>query len=254
VSDAPISSFFERLPVELRPGVSAMAQRVRKAAQAKLYFGKYRGTVVANNDPERQGRLKVRVPEVLGQGTTKWAVPCVPYAGKRAGFYAVPSAGTTVFVEFEAGDLARPVWTGALWDGTAVPADERGASVTPAVKVLRSEQGLLLALHDDQKRIALADSIGANVLTIEVQRSVVTIKAAQKVVVDAPIVELSANARHPGVHGDSLLVYLNAIVAMFNTHIHPGQTAGSTPVTPAPPVPPLPPATPDLLSFMVKLG
>jgi hypothetical protein len=51
-----------------------------------------------------------------------------------------------------------------------------------------------------------------------------------------------------------LLAYLNQLVAMFNTHIHPGElAAGFIPVTPMPPVPPFPPATPNLLSFKVFL-
>ena len=216
----------------------------RKAAPAKLYFGKYRGTVAANDDPQRQGRIRVRVPEVLGQTMTAWAVACVPYAGKRAGFHAIPAEGTTVFVEFEAGDLARPIWTGALWDGPDVPPDERSTPATPAVKILRSEQGLLVALHDDQNRIAISDSAGTNLLTIDVQRGVITIKAAQRVVIDAPVIDLSSNARHPAMHGDTLFTYLNQLVVMFNSHVHQGQS---------PPLMPLLPPTPGMLSLKVRL-
>jgi hypothetical protein len=57
------------------------------------------------------------------------------------------------------------------------------------------------------------------------------------------------------VFGDNLLQYLNQLVTMFNTHLHPGElAAGVLPVTPAPPVPPFPPATPSLLSMKVKTG
>ena len=57
-------------------------------------------------------------------------------------------------------------------------------------------------------------------------------------------------ATHPAVFGDQLLTYLNQLVAMFNSHVHPGElAAGFLPVTPAPPVPPFPPATPALLSI-----
>jgi hypothetical protein len=52
-----------------------------------------------------------------------------------------------------------------------------------------------------------------------------------------------------------LLLYLNQLVSLYQTHIHPGELAlGVFPVTPAPPVPPLPPPTPDLLSTKVKTG
>jgi hypothetical protein len=122
------------------------------------------------------------------------------------------------------------------------------------VKILRSEQGLLLALHDDNQTIALSDSNGNNLLQIKAQQGEVTVKAGTKVVVDAPQIELVANATHSAVFGDSLLQFLSQLVTMFNTHMHPGQMAGPFPVTPMTPVPPLTPPTPDLLSMKVKLG
>jgi hypothetical protein len=122
------------------------------------------------------------------------------------------------------------------------------------VKIARSEQGLLLALHDDSQTIALSDSNGANILKIEVQQGQVTLKATTKVVVEGPQIELVASATHPGVFGDSLTTYLSQVVTMFNAHMHPGQMAGPIPVTPAPPVAPLTPPTPDMLSMKVKLG
>ena len=79
-------------------------------------------------------------------------------------------------------------------------------------------------------------------------------QAATKVVVEAPQIELVQNATHPLVFGDNLLQYLNQLVAMFNSHIHPGETLFGLPITPAPPVPPFPPATPSLLSMRVKCG
>jgi hypothetical protein len=82
----------------------------------------------------------------------------------------------------------------------------------------------------------------------------VTLKASTKIVVEAPQIELVANATHPGVFGDSLMTYLNQVVTTFNTHMHPGQMAGPIPVTPMIPVGPLMPPTPDMLSMKVKLG
>ena len=40
------------------------------------YFGKYRGTVLNNIDPMQLGRLLVQVPDVLGVGTSSWAIAC----------------------------------------------------------------------------------------------------------------------------------------------------------------------------------
>jgi hypothetical protein len=68
-------------------------------------FGIYRALVVSADDPTGQRRLLVTVPEVLEAAV--WALPCVP-AGSRA----TPGAGSSVWVQFEAGNPARPVWVG----------------------------------------------------------------------------------------------------------------------------------------------
>jgi hypothetical protein len=76
-----------------------------------------------------------------------------------------------------------------------------------------------------------------------------------KVVVEAPQIELVENSTHPLVFGDNLLQYLNQIVQIYNTHLHPGELAlGVFPVTPIIPMAPMPPATPELLSFKVTTG
>lgn len=90
---------------------------------AEKYFGKYRGLVLNNIDPEQKGRLMVQVPDVLGLGLSSWAMPCVPMAGIQMGTYFVPLIGSGVWVEFEGGDPDYPIWTGGFWGSAAeVPA------------------------------------------------------------------------------------------------------------------------------------
>lgn len=90
---------------------------------AEKRYGKYRGMVLNNIDPEQRGRLLVQVPDVLGLGTSSWAMPCVPMAGIQMGTYFVPLIGGGVWVEFEAGDPDHPIWTGGFWGSAAeVPA------------------------------------------------------------------------------------------------------------------------------------
>lgn len=218
------------------------------------HYGKYRGTVTDVQDPRKQGRLRAKVPEILGDVATGWALPCAPYAGSKTGSYSVPPEGAGVWIEFEAGDVSRPIWAGCWWPSDELPTDEGGSAATPDVKITRSEQGLLLAFHDDTQVIALSDENGENLLKLEIQQGVVTLKASTKVVVDAPQIELVANASHSGVFGDSLLTYLQQVVATFNAHTHPGQVAGPYPVTPMTPVSPFTAPTSDMLSTKVKLG
>jgi hypothetical protein len=84
-------------------------------SEGKKFFGKYRGTVINNIDPEQIGRIQAIVPAVSNVVPTSWAMPCVPFAGKSEGFFAVPQIGSGVWIEFEGGDPDKPIWVGGFW-------------------------------------------------------------------------------------------------------------------------------------------
>ncbi len=213
------------------------------------FFGKYRGTVKDNKDPTQRGRLEVLVPAVMDQEPV-WAMPCVPYAGDNMGFHAIPEPGAGVWIEFEAGDPSYPIWVGCYWADNQVPQNESETSATPPLKIIRSEQGLMVTLDDQQQVITLSDKKGNNLIKLEVQQGKITVKGSQKVVVEAPQIELVANATHPIVFGDQLLQYLNQLVQLVQTHTHTSPAPGPT----SPPVTPFPPPTSTLLSQKVKSG
>jgi hypothetical protein len=177
----------------------------------------------------------------------------VPYAGTGAGFFAIPPIGAGVWIEFEAGDVSRPIWTGAWWATGEVPMDEKGIPAqAPTTKIFRTEFGLLMAYDDLAQTITISDALGLNLMTVKVLEGTIQIKSAVRVVLEAPLIQHGQGAFHPAVFGDQLLAYLNQLVAMFNSHVHPGELAGGfIPVTPAPPVPFFPPATPSLVSTKV---
>lgn len=219
------------------------------------HYGKHRGLVTDNKDPSNLGRLRAKVPEVLRDVETGWALPAAPYAGDGIGLFSVPPENSGVWIEFESGDVSRPIWTGCWWADDQRPENYDGTKATPSLKIVRSEQGLIVSLDDDGQTISLSDDSGDNIVTIEVKKGQVTVKGATKVVVDAPQIELVEDSTHPVVFGDELLTYLNEIVNLYATHMHPGEMAlGVLPVTPMTPVPPLSPATPSLLSTRVKTG
>jgi Type VI secretion system/phage-baseplate injector OB domain len=217
--------------------------------QADRFYGKYRGLVSDNADPSNLGRVKATVPEVLGSVPTGWALPCAPYAGNGVGLFTIPPKGAGVWIEFEAGDVSRPIWTGTWWGDNERPADNQGAKAMPAQKILRSESGLLVSLDDDGKTITLSDQNGSNLLEIAVQGGTIKLTAATSVTLEATTIKHGQGAAHPAVFGDDLLQYLSQLVTQFNTHVHPGELAiGILPVTPAPPVAPWSPPSPSLLS------
>lgn len=215
----------------------------------RRFYGKYRGIVTDNKDPRNIGRVQARVPEVLGQtAATGWALPCVPYAGKEQGSFLIPPVDAGVWIEFEAGDVSRPIWSGCWWAEEQTPDRAK-----PTQKVILSEQGLRVMLDDEEKSITISDKDKKNLLTIQTSDGQLTLKAQGKVVIDAPAIRVGgADASQSAVLGDNLVTYLNQLVTTFNTHVHTG-TAGPIPVQTLPPLPPSaqpPPIT--LLSTKTK--
>jgi len=86
------------------------------------YFGKYRGKVMNNVDPQQQGRIQVSVPAIFGDIPLNWAMPCSPYAGMQNAFFAIPPLQANVWVEFEGGNSEKPIWSGCFWGTGEVPA------------------------------------------------------------------------------------------------------------------------------------
>ncbi len=110
----------------------------------KKFYGKYRGTVSSNTDPEQRGRLQAKVPDVLGDNNSSWALPAVPYAGKNVGLFLVPPTGALVWIEFEQGDPDYPIWSGCFWGEGDAPASPG----TPGTKVLKTDVATITI--DDQ--------------------------------------------------------------------------------------------------------
>ncbi len=137
------------------------------------YFGKYRGIVAEVGENDRLGQLKARVPEVFGEDqSSPWAMPCVPYAGADHGLALLPEEDDGVWIEFEAGDISRPIWTGCWWADDEMP-DAAG----PQTKALVTTGGHQLILDDDRNEIRLVHAGGAEIVMTD---SDITIKIGGK--------------------------------------------------------------------------
>jgi uncharacterized protein involved in type VI secretion and phage assembly len=155
------------------------------------FYGKYRGTVVDNADPQQLGRLEVVVPQVSGNNPISWAMPCVPYAGPGVGFFMLPPVGARVWVEFEGGDVDYPIWVGGFWDQTS---DIPASSPTPDIKIIKTDTATLL----------LDETPGAEAITIETSSGMKIILNTQgielddgqgaKVKLQGPTVSINGNA------------------------------------------------------------
>ncbi len=113
----------------------------------KFFFGKYRGIVSDIQDPMMLGRVRARVPDVLGSEESGWAMPCAPFGGSGMGFFALPKVGAGVWIEFEHGDADYPVWSGC-WFGSA--AEMPPLLLAPPYKkvMIKTEGGHSVLLDD----------------------------------------------------------------------------------------------------------
>lgn len=113
-------------------------------------YGKYRGFVTDNRDPQKRGRLRLTIPSVLGDQESDWALPCLPFGGGTGyGFFAVPEVGAQMWVEFEEGDIHRPIWTGTFWQQKSdVPKD--ASKGEPTTRLIRTPSGHVFQFDDEQ--------------------------------------------------------------------------------------------------------
>lgn len=123
------------------------------------YFGKYRGIVTDNNDPDKLGRIRAKVPRLLGDEETGWALPAFPYGGAaEQGFFALPEQDAGVWIEFEGGDLSYPIWSGTWYTSGAIP-----ESATPAQKIIKTKSGHKIVFDDDAGSLEMTDSNGNSI-------------------------------------------------------------------------------------------
>lgn len=118
----------------------------------KEYYGKYRAFVVDNNDPDNQGRIKVNIPYITGNGVIGWCLPCVPVAYAKGGDFNIPKVGSFVWVEFEHGDIKFPIYTGGLYGSDNTPSKDVNSRIISwgNCSVTMSENSLVLKCGDNE--------------------------------------------------------------------------------------------------------
>jgi hypothetical protein len=141
--------------------VARLNQRV-----ATSYFGKYRGIVTDVNDPDNQCRIKARVDGLLNGQETGWALPVAPFAGDGHGMVMLPELDSGVWIEFEAGQLSAPLWSGAWWADGQRP-NPQGAKV----RVIVSEKGHKVILDDENNELKLVHGSSTEVTPMEIKIS-----------------------------------------------------------------------------------
>lgn len=194
------------------------------------YYGKYPGIVTDVEDPNEIGRIRARVPEIYGESVDSgWAMPCTPVGGgANRGFYALPYVGDTVWIEFEAGDITRPIWSGTFWgapsstggqddlgttSGSEIPESADG-DTGPGQNVWRTSSGHVISMDDTGGVVVVTEAAGAEI----------RITSSGEVTIKADKIKLGDSAGQKLVLGD-------AFKTLFNSHTHPTGVGPSGPPT-----------------------
>ncbi len=199
-----------------------------------------KATVLANQDPQQPGKIRVRVGAV-GRARAAldiWASLVSPAAGAGHGVWFPPEVGDEVLVAFAGGATDDAYVVGALW-GNA------GAALAPVSKTLRSRSGLTItldetpgnesirldtpggqhvSLHDGSGSLSLSDGNGNR---IRLDPAGLTVEAAARLRINSGTVELGAGlvqvdtgmARFNGVVQCDTLIANSVISASYT----PGQ-------------------------------
>lgn len=177
------------------------------------FWGKYRGTVVGDQDPLMLGRLQVSAPQVLGEAQTAWAMPCVPYAGTQVGFCMLPPVGAAVWVEFEGGDLDYPIWSGCFWREGERPA-EAGLSTMRMIQTssckfilndLPGEGGFTLSVMDPAVAVPITISGSSTGLSITLAQVSIDVSEQGVTITADPALLSLVSAGVTMAHGSAII-------------------------------------------------
>ncbi|WP_338761862.1 phage baseplate assembly protein V [Bernardetia sp. ABR2-2B] len=86
------------------------------------FYGLYQGIVIDNQDLEKRGRLKIKVPSVFGnQIFEDWIYGKSIFNGNDIGIWSIPSKNSGVWISFINGDPKMPIWEMGWFSDKEIP-------------------------------------------------------------------------------------------------------------------------------------
>jgi uncharacterized protein involved in type VI secretion and phage assembly len=247
----------------------------RSRALDQRYYGVVEGLVEANDDPNKEGRIKVKFPWFDDNTVSEWCRVCQLYAGNGYGTLLVPEVGDEVLVSFIHGDMRLPVIHGGLYNGRDKHVVFRDAqndvksirtrgnhelqfvdSEGKKAVTLITEGENELVLDDQNRLIRLQTAAGHRLVmedsgTITLQTSggtKVLLESTGTVTIQGTTVNVNASSINLGAAAVDPLVLGNKMTILFNAHVHTSTAPG------VPTSPPITPMTPAQLSTVARAG
>lgn len=209
---------------------------------------KHTGTVVDNDDPEKNGRLTISCPTVVGNDVLEWCLPKFHFvdSANNAGAFWVPNVNSEVEVEISADEDAEVNGLEAKWICSVYPFGTVPTEFQqnyPQRRGWKTKAGHLLYFDDTD---------GENVFYYKHP------SGTEIVVTNSGNIELKPTGTQSVLIGDGadqqiprgniLDTFLDAFTLWAKTHVHPA-TGGTT----SPPSTPPPDNPPNLLSDYHKV-
>jgi len=202
----------------------------------------YVGTVVNGNDPQKMGRVTVRVPHIfdnVADGDLPWAIPdrMTGPAGNVGGSAScmVPLAGSKVYVFFQLGNIHSPIYSTDILNtqffastvfGSEYPnawGFSDGANyikvnrVTGDVLIQNAAGDIINLATDGTINITATKDLNVNVTgTTTVNSPTVVVNASTSATVTSPVVQVTASTSATITSGGSSVTVTPGTISLDN--------------------------------------
>jgi len=171
-----------------------MSEQSKVDGVASNFYGVYTAIVTEVNDPEREGRVRLKFPWFDSQMVTEWSRVSQIFAGNGYGSFFSPQVGDEVLVGFDQGDMRTPIVIGGIYNGQDKPPTHRTDDQDE--KVIRTKGGHQITLADSngKERITIIDSKEKNRIEIDTAKDSIKIESSTgKLILKAKEIEISAD-------------------------------------------------------------
>ncbi len=173
-----------------------------KGVKEEFFPGVTVGVVTDIDDPEKLGRLKVRI---INRDSSDYETGFIrvmtPMTGKEWGTFCFPEVGDEVLVAFNQGDINRPYVLGSLWNKNYKPPttienqknDIRMIKTKSGHEIvfddtskkekidIKTPKELTVTLEDEKEKITIKDKQGKNIITIDSKNGEISVISDNKI-------------------------------------------------------------------------
>lgn len=111
----------------LNKNINELLKKLNDSDIEKKFDEFYIGEVVDNEDPDKEGKCRIKVFNVFDEIKTQhlpWAIPDFSFIGSTVGSFIVPPNGTIVSVYFDNGDIYTPRYTTKVLQKSKLPSNK----------------------------------------------------------------------------------------------------------------------------------